>query len=491
MESRRLSRAKVAWAAALAIVGGLLLIAAPSNAAPASQCSVGCQFDASCGCYINCQSTCPPGGNATDVPQPTPPNSGGTPQPVATQRPIPTVIPPTGAPGGGYYTTICADAATYGCACAEGNYSDITLYVAPNGTTHVVTCNGCRGFCNATPTPRPTQPGPTPTPPYPCGVEPQPGGGTIVQPCVNQWPGYNLSVSVRIPPVNLARNPWPRSLVGLETQFCFVSAPDSLEQFSTQKAVPCNVDRGEHTDGNFNCGAPTGEVGEGGRTNYQLGVAWRRYTGSDPGFGTVPPFRSALSLDDREWNGGSRLIMLDPGQCTAHTYETTSWGLPETGEAWNPACQNRLCEYTERTLPVNRSCEACDACTCEGCYPAYNAAVQTWWWPEWTWRYDEYKCVRSEPDDCFYDPNPGGRRCSHGAHAGEAGWKETVSCVAWRWENVIEPWRQYDLRRQGLPLPYVGSGRTSAAGMTPERQVMTPFQYSPSVPVIEVQPVHP
>ena len=58
----------------------------------------------------------------------------------------------------------------------------------------------------------------------------------------------------------------------------------------------------------------TGEVGEGAQVNYQLGVAWRRYVGSDPGFGTVPPFRSALKLDERKWNGGPQLIMLDPGQ---------------------------------------------------------------------------------------------------------------------------------------------------------------------------------
>ena len=47
-----------------------------------------------------------------------------------------------------------------------------------------------------------------------------------------------LSVSVRIPPVDMARNPWPRSLVGLETQLCFSSAPNDKEQFSAIKAVP-------------------------------------------------------------------------------------------------------------------------------------------------------------------------------------------------------------------------------------------------------------
>jgi hypothetical protein len=92
--------------------------------------------------------------------------------------------------------------------------------------------------------------------------------------------------------------------------------------------VPCNAG-GESDQSTWQCGGSTGEVGEGAQVNYQLGVAWRRYVGSDPGFGTVPPFRSALTLDDRDWNGGSKLILLDPGQCTSHIYETSSFGLDD------------------------------------------------------------------------------------------------------------------------------------------------------------------
>jgi hypothetical protein len=40
-------------------------------------------------------------------------------------------------------------------------------------------------------------------------------------------------------------------------------------------------------------------------------------------------------------------------------------------------------------------------------------------------------------------------------------------------------------------LPYIGSGKTNMAGMDPGGQVRTPFQYPPSIPVIEIQPVHP
>lgn len=220
------------------------------------------------------------------------------------------------------------------------------------------------------------------------------------------------------------------------------------------------------------------------RVNYQLGVAWRRYTGSDPGFGTQPPFISALALEERSWNGGNQLVPLVPGQCIQHTYETSSYGLRETFPPWNPECQDRVCDYIGRTLSVQYTCEACKACTCAGCVPAYSAIIQTWWWPEWTFKYDEYQCSHKH-HECAPSRRPTDT-CD-----GVAGQKEVWVCDQWKWVNVTEPWTPYDVRRQGLPLPYIGSGKTNFAGMDPDRNVQTPFQYPPSVPVIEVQPVHP
>jgi hypothetical protein len=69
--------------------------------------------------------------------------------------------------------------------------------------------------------------------------------------------------------------------------------------------------------------------------------------------------------------------------------------------------------------------------------------------------------------------------------------KEHKVCDRWHWVSITEPWNRYDVRRQGLPSPYVGSGKTNMAGMDPSGTVHTPFVYPPSVPVIEVQPVHP
>ena len=364
--------------------------------------------------------------------------------------------------------------------CAPRAYAHTVYYVDPNGNQYVINYT-CLAAC-ATPTPRPLgTPQPTPTPQWPCHTPPSIGGPTIGQPCTSQWPGWDLSVSVQIPAVDLARNPWPRSLVGLETKFCFVSAPTSAEKFSDGKAKPCAAS-GESESNTWQCGGETGDVSEGDRVNYQLGVAWRRFTGADPGYGTQPPFQSALNLKDRDWNGGSKVIPLLPGECTAHTYETSSYGLPQIGETWNPRCQDQDCAYTERTTAVQRSCAACDSCTCVGCTEAYPAFIQTWWWPEWTFAYDEYVCVHKETE-CVPDP-VGHRTCN-----GQADMKEHKTCDRWGWKHVVDPWTLYDVRKQGLPLPYIGSGRTATAGMTPEQQVMTPFSYSPAVPVIEIQPV--
>src|SRR5512136_1092565 len=101
MEGHNFRRTKIAWAAACALMLVLMLLSSPpvdhTTAAPLRQCPAPpvCEFDPTCGCWINCQSSCPPGGS-TEVPPPPP---GGTLGPAPTSRPFPTVIPPTGAPG--------------------------------------------------------------------------------------------------------------------------------------------------------------------------------------------------------------------------------------------------------------------------------------------------------------------------------------------------------------------------------------------------------
>ncbi len=524
MESRGPDKAKIARAAGVALTLALLLLLSEStgqtSASPALQgCPPPdpiCDFDFTCGCQINCRSQCPPGGDpgggGGGTPQPpggggdpTPPGGGGTPPPgdsgtpQPTAPPRPTATPPSGA-GEGRYVNACILSGIDGlCDCSSGA-CQILMWENVTGELFIISV-GCTDSCSV-PTRTPPRTTPEPPPEYPCLMEPSFGGAIVSQPCPHGpqgWPGWDLSVSIKIPPVNAARNPWPRSIVGGETTLCFVEAPGGTERYSDGSARPCGVDRGEHEEASYACGGTTGTVGEGARVNFKIGVAWRRFTGANPGFAgaALPGFPSAWVLGDRDFNGGTQIVPTSPGQCTTKVYETSSFGLPQTGPKWNPDCQERECDYVERVQQPDWACEACDNCTCNNCAPAYAAPIQTWWWPEWTWRYDEFQCVRREYSECFYfdtrlgRPAPHWAGCGSGPHANEDNWFEEEVCVAWGWVDVIEPWRKYDMRRQGLSSPFWRTTRTFMAGMDENRTVRTPFIYSPSVPVIEVQPVHP
>ena len=509
MESRRLGNRAIARATAIAVVLAALLIAldvrapaaAQPAAAPAQQGGTPiCTIDPSCGCTINCSDEGPGGGTPGNPPPPTeppgggsdptppPPSGSGTPQP--TRPPLPTPTPFNAEPG--RYVYACIQSGADGlCACGS-NSCRVTLWQTNTGEVYVVSAVCVESCSGPTPTPG-TQPTPV-VDPYPCLREPSFGGGVVSQPCENGpewWPGWNLSVSVKIPPVNAARYPWPRALVGLENTICFIGAPDAAERFSDGTARPCSIDRGEHEEAGYDCG--TFEAGEGDRVNYKLAVAWRRYTGAGNPFpgAAQPGSPSALILEDREWNGGAQVLPISPGQCTTKVYETSSWGLDETFPKWNEECQDRECEYVARTQEPGYSCEACDNCACANCSPAYAAPVQTWWWPEWTWRYDEYQCVRRR-DECQSWPGFGTAACDlDGDGSDDPDTKLKRVCEAWAWRDVIEPWRKYDMRQQGLPSPFWRSTRTNYAGMDENRRIRTPFVYPPSVPAIEVQPVAP
>ncbi len=463
MESHRLEIRKIAWAAA-SLLGAVVYLTfalfSPQAVAARNRLT-----DCVIAPPINtCHVQIPPIGTALP-PASTAPAPGGTTQPPLPPRP--TATPPFGLVGG-YYTTVC----THSDTCTSG-YASKLYYVSPTGDLYQID-QRCVASCIApTPRPQPTQGPPTEVP---CNTNPGIGGGNIGQPCTSQWPGYDLSVSVRIPDARVAVNPWPRSLNGLRTLITFEGVDNRVERFSNAKALPCAVDRAEH-DGDFNCGSPVGTAGEGTQANYQLGVAWQRWTiAGGPFMGYRPPYEAAMTIEDREWNGGNVILPVMPGQQVQHTFETSSFGLDEIGPAWNPACQNRDCNYSERVLPNVH-------------YPAYHLGLSTWWWPEWTWKYDQYVCVHKEPEDCFYDPNPGGHGCSHGPNAHQPGWKETITCVAWQWKNFTEPWRQYDIRPLGFPHPLVPWGGAVMAGMDPDGHVQTGYNWTPAIPVIEIQPV--
>ena len=158
MESGQVDKRKVAGAAALAVtlflwislsIGRPTAVAKPLGVRQVQDCTVICS---TCNpVEYRCDQSGGGGGYATPPgsgggPTSVPPGGGSTPQPGATQRPFPTVIPPTGAPPSASYTTLCTDAGFGNCSCSQQNYANVTVYVAPGGGLYVISCD-CVSYC--------------------------------------------------------------------------------------------------------------------------------------------------------------------------------------------------------------------------------------------------------------------------------------------------------------------------------------------------------
>jgi hypothetical protein len=364
--------------------------------------------------------------------------------------------------------------------CASG-YAVGLWWCIHGGTCHVIRVRCAEvGECTAvTPTPRPT-PAPGSTR-WPCTDAPNVYPGGIDQICT-QW-DWDLEVQVRIPPAEVLRHPWPRALVGLPTQIWYTGYPQRVEAFSQGRAFPCTVDRGRTYDDLDDvpaCPAPVGDPTEGSRVNLRLGVAWQRWRAGEPGiYGYRPPHEVLISVDDRTWNSAGAAA----GPYLEHTFETSSYGLPANGPRWNPACQDRDCACDERVSGWDM--------------PAYQGSVQTWWYPQWTWRYDELQCTRREWSPCFYRAErPVGipvRDCPDIDHY------QIEECTEWRWRTLTAPlfgcpgeqqgaWCVYDLR----PLGYnrmVPWAAAQTAGADASGVPCGSFTPGLAIPVIELQSV--
>jgi len=477
----------------LLLVSGLVLWALAMFVTPAGACCTPPE-NACCGAPTSGCFKCASGGSgggggggsATPVPPaPTPGEGGGgggggTPVP-----PPPTATPPAGLPGGGFYRMSC-DALIPGC---PHDWTVVLWWCMPSGQCYVVQARcAAAGECDlVTPTPRPTsQPGEGSE--WPCQDVPDVYPGGIDQTC-DDWQ-WNIDVQVQIPPAQVLRNPWPRSLVGLPTKIWYTGAPNRVEAFSAGKAFPCNVDYGAAYSSTGDvpaCPSPVGQPAEGTRVNLQLGAAWQRWTQGAAGiYGFTPPYESLISVGDRAWNGGGNTM---EGPYLEHTFQTSSYGLTANGPRWNPACQDRDCTCDERVLAWDM--------------PAYQGGVQTWWYPQWTWKYDELQCTRREWGDCFYRAEPplgiSARGCSSGEHAGEDDWYQLEQCVEWRWRNVTGSlfgcsgeqqgaWCAYDLRKLGFQ-PMVTWAAAETAGADASGVQCGSFTPGLAIPVIEVQAV--
>jgi hypothetical protein len=323
----------------------------------------------------------------------------------------------------------------------------------------------------------PEDPPDDPDPRFPCDYPPTVDGGIIRQPC-ERWPGWYIDVEVSIPPADVLRHPWPRGLVGYPNRFWYLGAGD-VEAWSEEKALECSgIDYGKEYDSNtFDCGGSVGNVTADAQVNYQLGAAWRHWTPAAGAiFGQTPPAEQLWTVHDRPENGGDRAF-LDPS--ISYVFETSSWGQPADGPSWNPECQDRTCSYDERTLNLRDT-------------ESYHVNVQTFWWPEYNFRYDEYHCT-STKTECQSRPGWGAAECDlDGDGSNDPDTKSRSYCNGWGWRRRTEGWTKYDLRDLGAdPLVPWGGVRVAGADENGNRQgswIGAWGSYIP-VPVIEVQPV--
>ncbi len=422
------------------------------------------------------------GGGGTPTPPPGPPPPGdpppGNPPPGQPPGPpAPTPAPPPGMPGGGRYVTAC-DAFIPNC---PYGFSVVRWWCVTGGHCYVISARcAAEGECEVSTRPTPNPP-PDPGTDWPCQDVPNVYPGGIDQTC-DDWE-WQIRVVAQIPPAQVLRNPWPRSLVGLPTKFWYVGATERVEAFSAGRAFPCNVEHGRVygvSEPLPTCPAPVGGVLAGTRVNRQLGAAWQRWVnGAPPLFGFRPPYEALLTIEDRAWNGGPRAYEVLPGSLIEHTFETSSYGLIENGPLWNPACQEQLC--------------TCDARVQSWDMPAYQGGVQTWWYPQWTWRYDEFQCVHQDWGPCFYrDAPPIGQtwqNCDgNGDGSADANWYQLHQCTGWAWRTVTEPWNTYDLRKLGY-TPIIPWGAVESAGADGNGLPCGSFGPGLPIPVIELQAI--
>ncbi len=379
----------------------------------------------------------------------------------------------------GEFTMYCAPYS----ACDSG-WANLTVLYIPSGDYYVITVHVCldESACVA-PTPEPNVT-PETTGLWPCDYPPTvDASGVIRQPC-EQWPGWYIDVEVRIPPAPVLRNPWPRGLVGLENCFWYLGNADN-EKWSEEKAVECPnaADGVTHDSATFDCGNGT-IVGEGAVVDHQIGAAWRQWRyGDDPVFGYTPPDEVTWVIEDREWNGGTTMRS---GPTMCYTFETSSFGLEEWGPVWNPECQDEECDdCDERILDYLGS-------------PAYEVDVNTFWWPEYSFKHLEYSCSSVQWSDCFWrETAPLGqkkRSCSSDEDGPDGWWYGQVGfCEEWKWTQVKDAWTPYELTQLGFANPLLASTGVVVAGADAAGDQCGEFtdrwECLIPVPVIEIQPV--
>ena len=234
---------------------------------------------------------------------------------------------------------------------------------------------------------------------------------------------FSLTASARVPCLTVLRDPYPRGIVSMPNIFWLNGPWSAMGSASSREWCTPDI------------------------RNYTLQVAWQFY----------PAITPVWSFDERDWADGSRTTA---GMIVSHTYQTSSWGLPENG----PSLDGRL-ELPAYQVQVGT---------------AWQAMVRRMW--EELVRGERKTFVCAEDDEQCWEmyalcKDPGDDL-------------ENDDCFEWIWDSYDSGWIPIDLRRYGYPQSYFMSYAAGDVTMPPDGIPVVPLQQrlcNVPVPIIESQ----
>lgn len=234
---------------------------------------------------------------------------------------------------------------------------------------------------------------------------------------------FSVSASASVPCMTVLRDPYPRGIVSAPNVF-WLNGPWSAIGSATSRAWCTPTIR-----------------------NYTLQVGWQFYA-------AVPP---TWFFDDRAWSDEAAFAS---GMTVAHTYQTSSWGLPENG----PSVEGRL-EL-----------------------PAYQVQTGTAWQAlvRRTWEELERGARRT------FACGVGDTECwdLYAICENPATDPENDQCYDWFWVSHDTGWIPLNLTQFGYPQPYYVSWAAGDVTMPPPEIAVVPLGQrvcNLPVPIIEAQ----
>jgi hypothetical protein len=243
---------------------------------------------------------------------------------------------------------------------------------------------------------------------------------------------FGVTASAQVPCVNVLRDPYPRGMVSMPVNFWAQGPWSAVGTASSQEWCSPDI------------------------RNFTLQVAWQ----------ARPDISPAWEFNDRDWSDEPAFAS---GTAVTHTFQTSSWGLPENGPSLEgqlelPAYQVRL-------------------------YTAWQPFVQRWWderrevfkyfCPGNSWDYDDESIL--EEDQCCFAY----LRRRDGEDVSIPG-----ICYEDTWVRVTGGMVPIDLREFGYPNDYWLSPMAGDVSVPPVGVPMVPYDErlcNIPVPVIEVQ----